>query len=249
MRAMLIDDARRGRTTGHDYLLWTQLRILLAGSRSVRLGARGLTPLEADPGVARPHLEMQKSHQLFEDAVRELQREPFITDNNLAGAFVSFVNASWQTKNLAAAVVAGFALDRSLNADGYRIEVHDAVALMSANGFDAALRKIWEPTTEQLVLIPKPKRLAIAEPFVEKQAFRMWKSLKSAELSTAAIRVLLGKTSSLRIGAAAKAREWVYPLLRFDKPDLGIAPPEVEPAEPDAQTDIEDHVALSAAAE
>ncbi|MFD2428151.1 hypothetical protein ACFSUK_07960 [Sphingobium scionense] len=102
-------------------------------------------------------------------------------------------------------MLAGLMLERSLGAPGYQIPVHDLLA--DRTGLkDADIRAYVEPTEELVDLLPKAQRLALAQPHVDKTAFGTWGKLKAGELTAPVTRAL------------RQAKNWVHPLMRFDRP-------------------------------
>ncbi|WP_242140836.1 ParB/RepB/Spo0J family partition protein [Sphingomonas sp. TREG-RG-20F-R18-01] len=216
MRATLVENAHAGKAVGHDYFIWAQLRMSLGSDRASRIGARAIgTAFESIPEAVNDHLEMSLAHSVWEGALREISAQSFMTEKNLQAALIDYLNASPALKNLAAAVLAGLALERSANVDGYRVPVHDAVAHMTARGYDAAVRRLVDPTAEMVDLLPKAQRLAIAEPLVEPATFKTWRNLKAPELAPLIIRVLLGTARSIRSNMRRAAESWVHPLIQF----------------------------------
>lgn len=235
LRALLIENAHAGKDIGHDYFIWAQLRMALASNRSSQIGARQLSSsAETVPPVVDEHLHMTLAHSVWEGALREISDQSFMTEKNLQAALIDFLNASPAMKNLASAVLAGIALERSAEVDGFRIPAHDAVAHMTARGFDAAVRRLWEPTAELIDLLPKAQRLAIAEPLVEPAIFKTWGKLKGPELTPHIVRVVTGTAKSIRSAMKRTAESWVHPLIRFmpiDQGQLSNAPIEPLPLE------------------
>lgn len=227
LRAALVQDAREGRVLARDYLVWAQLRILLPttgshGAREAEVGMKGVGRGEADIDAAREQINAGQAGKTWQQAVRDLQAQSFATEPNLAAAFLDFRNAPEKMRDLSAAVVAGIALERSLDADAYRVPVHDAVAVQARVATDRAIRHWWTPTTAFLSLLPRAERLAIAEPFVERAIFSTWQRLKADELTPHILKVFTGAATSLRKTMQVAAAQWVHPLLRF-RTDAGVA--------------------------
>lgn len=94
-------------------------------------------------------------------------------------------------------------LARSMNAEGYIVPLHDDLAHQAGYGYEPGLRELWEPTEAFVELLPKAQRLALAEPHVDRMAFRTWGNLKSSELVGQVTRALL------------RAKTFVHPMLGF----------------------------------
>ena len=226
LRGAIVQNAREGRTLGRDYLVWAQLRMMLPTGtypdRPDQVGMRAIASGEADPDPARAQINEIEAGKVWQAAVRELQAEPFLTDSDLAAAFQSFLDAPQKARDLAAAVVAGIALERSLEADAYIVRVHDVLAVQARVAHVQGLRHWWQPSAAFLDLLPTGERRAIAEPFVDEKTYAAWAKYKSAELTPLVLRVVEGsapviRTMNLKIAAA----QWVHPLLHF-RTDAGV---------------------------
>lgn len=220
LRALLIEDARVNDNVGLDYLVWSQLRAALGDSyRQGLTGARAI-PGESAIGVgdglskARQHVDASEAGRAWGAAIAELNARPFMTLKHLGEAFRAYRAEPWELKNLGAAVVAGLSLERSLNADGYQVAPHDAIAA-ELDVTDADIRRWWTPTAELLDLLPKAERLAIVEPMVEAVTFAPWSRLKSADVTRRVLETVKGAGDSVRKSMRDAAKSWVHPLLRF----------------------------------
>jgi len=209
LRALLVADALNDGAIGRDYAVWTQLRQELKRlPRTADGGARTLYPPwhggeDAEPAdVVQPHLEEMKAHSLWAAAVAEVVAQPFMVLDDPADAFAAFYFATDRMKKAAGAVLAGLALFRSCNVPGWRIGVHDRIAdILGAD--DGTIRELWQPTAKFMALFPKMKRLELAQPHVEADAFREWHKLSDTILTSAVA------------GAVDQVPGWVHPLLSF----------------------------------
>lgn len=227
MRAMLVQNAQRGGDVSVDYLVWSQLRGAIfeyGGDRRGEVGAftisAGMYDSMADSVDAMPHLKESRAHEVWEQAIALLKEQTFITGKNLGGAFIDFQNAKPELKALAAAVVAGLSLKRSMNADGYRVDVHDVLANATARSYPEAIREIWSPTAAFLDLLPKAKRLDQVEPMVDAKTFAAWGKKKAGEITDLVLKVLTGRSPSLKAAGVTAAKSWVHPLLQFGRPNV-----------------------------
>jgi ParB family chromosome partitioning protein len=227
LRALLVENAQRGGAVAQDYLVWSQLRCLVFEGWSDRAPAVGAYPISApnfeqlgDEALAQPYLKEMKAQAVWADAISVLKAQSFITATNIGGAFIDFQNSAPELKALAAAVVAGTSLRRSMNADGYRLEVHDVLANATARGHPAAIRELWQPTAHFLELLPKAKRHAIVDGMVDSKTFAAWGKKKAGELSELVLKVLNARSPSLMSSAVSKAKEWVHPYLQFGRPNV-----------------------------
>ncbi len=219
LRALLVEDAKRGGTLGQDYAIWACLRQAIGNGSAASTGARGIARGGEIGGFdlaakARGHVEMTEAHRVWSDALDDLRKESFVTERDEVFAFLDFTTAPERTRRLAGAVVAGIALDRSANAPGHGLPIHDALGQL-ARGTPDALRTLWTPTGEFLDLIPRVARHEIAAEFVDKATHAAWGKLKSAELTDRLARALGPATNGVASGAKTAARHWVHPLLAF----------------------------------
>ena len=143
-----------------------------------------------------------------------LSAEHFITGPDRAAAFAAFVAADDVTKRLAAAVVAGLAIERSANAPGFQMSPHDAIAQFSGAD-DEYIRLLWSPTAEFLEMLPKPQLLAIVEPIVGTETFDAWSKVKATELPALVADALGGGGHAVATRNRRAASAWVHPLLQF----------------------------------
>jgi len=211
LRAGLIENVSLDEAVGVDLLVWSQARALLKpGSR---LGIRTIAAEDTGAisndafALARELAGATEASRVCNQAIAQISRWPFITEDDLTVAFADFCNAGEPIKRLAAAVVAGMALDRSLAAPGYERPLHDEVARRAGIETDGCIRYYWAPTGDMLDLLPKAQRLAIAEPMVDRATIATWAKIKSSELTSAVLALLTR--------AGSKGASWVHPLLRF----------------------------------
>lgn len=224
LRALIVEDAQRGGERGRDFATWAALRVALCPGKTSDVGARGLGRADAIGAVdvaekARLQVEQHTAHDIWLGAVRAISRETFITESDAAAAFVDFLNASAETKALAGAVMAGFALDRSANAPGYEFATHDALAQMS-RGDARTLRKLWRPTAEFFELFPKSQLLAIAAPFLDETHRAQLERAKGFAIAEQLAQAMTGATAAIPGRNRAAAAEWVHPLLTFRQLDF-----------------------------
>jgi hypothetical protein len=144
-------------------------------------------------------------------------------DAEATSALEAYLSLPEQEKLVCASMLAGMALLRSANAPGWQIEAHDHLAAL-AGADDAALRDIWKPDARFFGLLPKMKRLELAQPHVGAPELASWSKLKD--------KVLTGACA----GALEHAAEpWVHPLLSFN---VGVKGPEYDgPEDEDDETD------------
>lgn len=224
MRAALVEDARDRGTVATDFLVWSQLRLLLDQRATIHtVGIGKIGGASTGPMGAHSFLEAMPATKTMSHAVFELTQQTFITDKDLGDAFLDYRASGEALKQLAAAVVTGLALERSLNAVDYRLPVHETLAAELDIASEEGFRRHWMPTADLLDRIPRDQRLAIAEPFVERAAFAGWSRLKSVDLTRSVLAVVTGSAERLRDGLRAQASSWVHPLLRF-----GTHPADVE---------------------
>lgn len=211
--------------------------MLLKGDSIGVVGARAPAKAENTVGVAftglkaaEEHVDQYLAHDIWEGAVREISAQSFITEADLAAAFVDFLNVGEPVRRLAGAVLAGLILERGANAPGFQLAAHDALAQMT-RGTRTTLRKLWSPTAEFLALLPKAQLLAIAEPLVGADTFARWSKLKAAELPNVLAQALAGGGNAIAARNRQAAAEWVHPLLGFRELDFAKPAPAAEPLE------------------
>jgi ParB family chromosome partitioning protein len=220
LRALLVEDAQRGCDSGRDYATWSALRVAIGPDSAAEVGARGIA-MGGTIGAfelaakSKEHVDQHKAHRVWTEAVRQMSAEPFITDSNRATAFMAFASADDATKRLAAAVVAGLALERSGNAPGFQMAPHDAIA-RATGADDDYVRMLWSPTAEFLELLPKAQLLAIAEPIVGPETFDAWSKVKGSELPALLAEALAGKGHAVAARNPPSAAQWVHPILKFE---------------------------------
>ncbi|WP_338445923.1 ParB/RepB/Spo0J family partition protein [Pelagerythrobacter marensis] len=222
LRALLIRDAALGGTLARDYLTWAQLRIALAdsfgGGRKSAVGARGLAGEEwayardAEPrDKVKSWVDDTVAHHLWHEALGDVSSAEWMVDPDPVSSFVAWLELPEGERHLAEAVLAGLALERSANTPGWRIAVHDELA-QRADGDAEALRILWQPTPAFVGLFGKLQRLAMAQPFVDPDAFKSWHKQKDKAVSGAVSAALQGECGGSQ---SAAAKRWVHPLLSF----------------------------------
>ena len=207
LRGLLVSDASDGGTLGRDFLAWSQLRQALGRENWPQTGTRGLASewgsgQDQEPaGLADPFLAEMPAQTLWLQALERIGKEPFMTIEDPAEAFEAYVGALEPVKAIAQAVLAGLALVRSANVAGWRIAAHDTLARL-AGASDPVLRDGWDPDEAFLALLPKLKRLELAQPFVGPEQTAAWSKLRDAEIS--------------KLVAGTLPDGWVHPLLSFN---------------------------------
>lgn len=209
LRAALIQDADDRGGVARDYLVWAQLRMLAGADHSSRTGMCRLNT-ETIGGFelaqkARAHMDAMPAKATIDAALFELTRQSFFTNEDLDEAFRDFRASDERLKDLAAAFVAGAALERSLNAPGYSLPIHDVVAAEAYANDDEVLREHWTPTEAFLGLFPAKQRLALADGVAAPDQIRRWSTLRTADLTRTMLPTL-------------EERAWMPELLTFTAP-------------------------------
>lgn len=229
LRAVMVSTASHGgpaATAPRDFLTWSLLRQALTSSRDVDCGTRSIqsdwTSRDDEPvELVRNWMKGQDVADQWDGLLAGLAREPFMAIVDPVEAFEAYCDLSEESKTACAAILAGVSLLRSANVDGWRIPVHDALA-RKCGGSDAVLREFWTPDTAFIGMLPKMKRLELAQPFVGEEEFRGWHKLKDKVLTSACA------------GALQHAdTPWVHPLLSFDVQDPDEDEGEAAPDGPD----------------
>ncbi|MDF1506356.1 hypothetical protein, partial [Roseisolibacter sp. H3M3-2] len=226
LRAALVWNAKADGDVGLDLLVWSQLRDFSAGFAAARHTGVGSIGTVHDPEIARPHLDAAAGTDVWEQARRELIASASLQEEDQAESFRMWREAPADLKRLGAAVVAGMALDRTLNAHGYMSAVHDAVAdeCRITGVHEQSLRQLFDPTEDLLKLLPRDRLLDIVAPFVDAAAIERWRKGKASALPELVAQVLRGVSST--IDTALKrtaAKQWVHELLRFPKKEQALA--------------------------
>lgn len=226
LRAMLVQDARLplGRGVGLDYLLWSLARerltppgAMVPGARAQERGLAGLSVRhELQPQGTFDHVGRTRGHAIWKAAVADLKTHPSMTDPDLVTAFDAFRAEDGGFRAMVAAIIAGCALERSANAPGYEVDMHDHVALLAGCASDEQVRDLIEPTEELLALLPRARQLELVHPHVSNAEYLGLEKLKAADLTPPVTRAL------------AKAKGWLHPLLRFRPRLMAIVMRETE---------------------
>lgn len=215
LRGALVADAQAGGSVALDYLVFAQLRLELGRGEPRRLGIRQFDRVDQGPDEARDHITATHASEIWRQAMFELQRQSFVTNDDLVEAYLDYSAASPVLKRQAVAIVAGMAMERSLNASSYDVPLHDAIAADLALDDNEGVRTMWQPTAAMLQLLPKEEQLKIAEPFVEAASFGPWQRLKTAQVTPLVLAAVTGTSNVVRASLARAAATWVHPLLRF----------------------------------
>lgn len=208
LRCVLIDDAEQNGDIAHDYAIWSLLRFELTGGHGFELGARRLSA-GYEPNAAwetvRPHVKRSIAGMRWEKELAALRDHSAFLIKDLLVAFQAFQLETSVWKNKAAAILTGLMLERSLEAPGYQVPLHDWLA-SGARLSDGDMCAYAEPTEELVDLLPKAQRIALAQPHVDKSALTAWTKLKAGDLTAPVTRAL------------RQAKDWVHPLMRFAPP-------------------------------
>lgn len=220
LRWGLLTDALGSGDLAIDVVLFSMLRTELGKESASQLGVRQLgTAYQQEDNEDRELVKaycQSPARAAFAAEVEALMAADWITEKDLGKAFDNFLRIGSDTRARAAAVLAGLLLKRSANAPGFKVPLHDALA--KELGLDAEqARRAWTPDYHFTGLMPKLKRMELAQPFVPADAFRQWKTLPDKPLAAATAHVL-----------AAQA-DWVHPVVSFDFE--GFAPAEARVAE------------------
>jgi ParB family chromosome partitioning protein len=206
LRAALIGDY--GCEIGHDYLIWGLLRRELGEGHDHRaIGARGLARSDDAPpftmhDAVRRAVAETPAHTAWTAQLAQLRAHAAVAERDPVAAFAAFRDETAEWKEFAAAAVAGMALARTANLDGYRLPIHDHLMWEMGLADDEALRDLWEPTENFIALLPRAKRQELADPHLDEATRRKLPGLKAAETIAPVTRAL-------------KRVSWVHPALQF----------------------------------
>ncbi|MDQ0250933.1 ParB family chromosome partitioning protein [Sphingomonas kyeonggiensis] len=228
LRALLGEDAQAGGSVGRDYFLWSQLRMALTSDGSAAVGMVPLARPDRDDEPGRAMIDEVEGNG-FAGMLRAIATMPCFTEADLPKAFAAFQDLPDREKNFAAAVLAGFALERSLDLPGYEIPMHDHVALDTGIGADRELRasRVFTPTASFFRAFSKDHCLEIAVPFISMAGTATWAKLRAGALTDYMARLFAGDSAEMLPGAASP-KDWVHPALSFKSQAAKAGPDELE---------------------
>ncbi|NLS26217.1 Nucleoid occlusion protein [Sphingomonas sp. S2M10] len=221
LRTVLLQDHFDGGTVARDYFVWAQLRMLLTSAGTASTGMRRISPLsivEQREDAAGAELIDASTAGMFEEALAQVKGWRCFVLPDLPIAFANFRTLEADMKEQAAALLACLALERSLNADGYRIPLQDVVAVETELAGDL-MRGIGAltPSPELFNLFDANHRLELAIPFVGRDTVASWSKRKTAEQNLRVAAIFTGDCAEvLTTDLYAAAARWVHPLLAFD---------------------------------
>lgn len=213
LRWGLVTEAHANGGLSNTFVIFVMLRAELGKESAAQLGVRQLTSAygqedNEDRELVKAYCQ-SPARAGFTAEVERLMAADWITEKDLGKAFADFLALGLAAQDRAAAVLAGLLLKRSANAPGFRVPLHDVLA--EALGLDAQqARRAWTPDHHFTGLLPKLKRMELAQPYVPADAFRQWKTLADKPLAAAAAHVLAARP------------DWVHPVVSFDF--AGFAP-------------------------
>ncbi|WP_370171817.1 ParB/RepB/Spo0J family partition protein [Sphingobium abikonense] len=215
LRAMLVEQAE-GVPAGDtplalDYLVWSLARdrltaagIMQPGRQAHERGMAGLSVRHELVAGAAAFVDATQAHSTWKYAVDRIKAHPSMAGPDLIEAFDAYRAENQGFRAMVAAIVVGCALERSANAPGYQVALHDHLATLA--GFtDGDQHELVEPTEELLDLLPRAKRLELVHPHVTHGEYLAIEKLKAAELSAPVVRAL------------RRVKTWVHPMLRFSR--------------------------------
>lgn len=217
LRAALIDVARTydvDHSPADIFSTWAQLRLRINQDRVSMIGAGAIAAI-GDPPIAVEHLLAMPAYRVWSLALQEISSHPALAELDPAPGYAAYRAARPALHALAGAVLTALSIERSMDADGYRIAVHDALATELGLTRPEILRRYWTPTAELLGKLDKSSRVAIAEPFVEAAVSADWPRLKDPQLTENVLQVVTGKHRAIRPALADQAATWVHPQLLF----------------------------------
>lgn len=220
LRTLMIQDQQDGGHVARDYLIWGQLRMLLTNAGSSAIGMRtftGFGPVELREEKTGAELVEQATIGMFDQLLEEVKRWRCFTLPDLEIAFANYLKLEDPMKDQAAALLACMVLERSLEADGYRVGLHDMVAAEIAIGA-ADLREIggFTPAPQLFNLFSKDHRLELAIPFVGRELVASWAKRPASEQNRVVSRIFTDQPADLLDQMGDQARGWIHPLLAFE---------------------------------
>lgn len=212
LRWGLVTEAHANGGLATHFVIFAMLRAELGKESAAQLGVRQLSTAYGQEDVEDRELVKAYCETVARDTfafeVERLIAADWMTEKDLGKAFAAYLQIGLGAQDRAAAVLAGLLLKRSANAPGFKVPLHDALA--EQLGLDAEqARRAWTPDHHFAGLMPKLKRMELAQPFVPADAFRQWKTLADKPLAAATAHVL------------AAQPDWVHPVVSFDFEGFG----------------------------
>ena len=252
LRGMMVDETGRAWGAAAALLPFVTLRSLLGaqgrsygirGNAAAELGiATGAIQTASGPAVTLGRLDelsAQPCARRWGDTLTYLEGADWMTEPDLRRAFALFTVAPERQRDLAGAVAAALLLDRSLSAPGYRVPLHDELALLMDTADQEDVRHQFTPDTAFFERLPKSRRLeAVAEisPAISKEIGK----LPTADIAEACALFFTGSDVARRRWKmqpvqVAQAKRWIPAFLAFaprsDKPRIvDVMAAEKEPA-------------------
>jgi ParB family chromosome partitioning protein len=229
LRGMMVDrgEPYSQRTSGM-LLPFMVLRLTLqsAGQRGVsaaHVGSAGSFHITGSP-IGADDVAKQRGAQAWSAIRADLEAAAWMVEPDLRRAFSIYVELDDDDLELASAVAAGLLLDRSLQAPGYRVPLHDELAMLLGTADDATIRqRYWTPDTAFFDQLPKSRRLAAVEEVAPSIA-RDISKLPTSEISAACALFFSASEEARRRftmlpGHLQHARRWMPAFLGFsDEP-------------------------------
>lgn len=237
LRAMMVDERGGSWSVAAALLPFMVLRNLL-GAEGRRYGIRGNAAAELGAAqgsfataygpviaLAKPdEFTDQPCARRWTDTLAYLEEQEWLTEPDLRRAFALFTVAPDRMRELAGAAAAALLLDRSLNAPGFRVPLHDELALLMGQGDREELRKQWVPDEAFFSRLPKSRRLEAVEAISPAIAREIGK-LPTGDIAAACALIFSGSDQArkrwrMQPAMIANARRWVPEFLAFG-PDAG----------------------------
>jgi len=210
LRAGLVGEAQAGGDLGADFVIWCLARFELIGGYAHEFGARQLaSSSDSILHGAGALAKRTEAHRKWDGIVAYVESHPSMVEKDLVLAFRHYRGDKKVFRNVVAALVAGMMLNRSANADGYRVPLHDLLGQSCGLAHDDVVRQLVEPTEEMVALMPNAHRLAQAQPHIDGATRRALQTAKAKDTIGPVTRALRG------------AKAWIHPMLKFTPP----APP------------------------
>lgn len=228
LRGQLLEDCDQSGHVALDYLVFGQLRMLLTTADAAAIGMRRFTQPDRQDNAGAELID-ETTPGRFIAELEELRGWDCFMVADLEEAFVSFRAMRREDREHAAAMLACLVLERTLQADGYRIPLLNRVAAETGICGPAELREseAFTPAPRFFNLFDKDHRCALAEPFVSRTALVVIAKAKTAEQTVAVSRIFTGDTDDVVSDEArATAAAWIHPLLALVPAAAATAPVE-----------------------
>lgn len=225
--AMVSQDTMGGVETAGDFLTFALLRATVPAhgkpghvySSDLGVPSDAFAPAHA-ASDRLPEVRDTQAFKVYARVIVELAEADWMTEPDLGQAFALFCELADSDRAGARAIAAAQMLDRTLNAPGFQVPLHDQLAFALGVDDDREVRTDWTPDRAFFERLPKKRRLAaVAE--VSPRIAQKFGKLGDADLTCACVRFFAAEPDAVREydmlpGQVMHARRWVPRFLSFN---------------------------------